>query len=327
MATNRVFESSEILSVVCTHPTTPAAGDPVRWGNRIGVALTDEGASVSGETTVQFGGVYELSVKGEAGGGNSAVSVGDAIFYTDGDTPVLNKKASGYFAGFALETVSSGATTTIKVAMADSPGSGALGSGTVGETQLAADSVVTAKIADDAVTVAKLDGNLQIGFIPLPLTAFRLIASNDIPNSGAADGGTISKDTVPKLERINGATDKQLRIAWAATEIIGITTQFAYPTDLDDGADVDVHLMYYKNANANAAMVAAVGYFEGIGDTNAGGNTASLTGTTATNVSVTIAAGNIGAAPKVATIDIVPGAHANDALYLIGAWISYVRKG
>jgi hypothetical protein len=83
-----------------------------------GVALTDEGdgGNASGYTTVDFGPrVVEVSVKGVNDSGNSAVAAGDAIFYTDEDTPVLNKKSSGVFFGFALEGVSSGETATIQV--------------------------------------------------------------------------------------------------------------------------------------------------------------------------------------------------------------------
>lgn len=314
MATNEVYDSARILKVAVSNPTTPASNDPVRWGYRIGVAMRDEDAD--GNTVVKFDGVFDLSVKGVDGGGNSAVAAGDAIFYVDGDTPKLSKKATGYFVGHALEAVGSGQTATIKVALGDSPGSGTLASGGVGTTQL----------TDAGVTAAKLSSNLARGFIRLPLTAFRLISSNDIPNSGSADGGVVSQDTVPKLERINDATDKGLRIAWAANEVIGITQQFEYPPDLDDTADVTVNLLYYKNGNTNSSMTVGVAYFEGIGDTNAGGNTAALTGTTLTEVAVTIAHANIGAHPNVATVEIVPGAHANDALYLMGAWVEYARK-
>ena len=154
MATNRRYADVSTLRVVCTNPTTPASGDPVRWGNRIGVALTDEASD--GYTTVQFRGAFDLSVKGIDGGGNSAVAAGDALFYVDGDTPKISKKSAGYFIGFADEAVGSGQTATIRVALADSPGSGALGSGTVGETQLASGAVTTAKISDANVTAAKL---------------------------------------------------------------------------------------------------------------------------------------------------------------------------
>lgn len=113
MATNKVHEEGDHLSLVCTDPTTPASGGPVRCGQIPGVALTDERAD--GTTSVQTDGVFNLSVKGIDGGGNSAVAVGDLLYYVDADTPKLSKKTSGVRFGYALAAVSSGATTTIPV--------------------------------------------------------------------------------------------------------------------------------------------------------------------------------------------------------------------
>ena len=113
MAENIIFEDGDQLSVVVTDPTTPASGDPVRMGARCGVALTAERAD--GTTTVKFDGVADLSVKGVNGAGNSAVAVGDELFYTDGDTPKINKKTTGVHFGWALEAITSGSTDTIRV--------------------------------------------------------------------------------------------------------------------------------------------------------------------------------------------------------------------
>jgi predicted RecA/RadA family phage recombinase len=114
MATNEVFEYGRKLSVVCTDPATPASGDPVLYGQRPGVALTDENTT-TGETSVQFDGVWDLSVKGIDGGGNSAVAKGDILYYVAADTPKLSKKTTGVRFGYANETVTSGATATIQV--------------------------------------------------------------------------------------------------------------------------------------------------------------------------------------------------------------------
>lgn len=321
MALNRVRKDGKHLSVICTNPTTPASGDPVRFNKFTGVALVNEsaGGNPTGYTSVDFGdSVWDVVVDDNEGTG---IAVGDIIYYHDTGTGTgsvhLNNSSTGADAvfGFALETVGANATTLINVRHID------LGfvTGLVG-------SVATANITDANVTAAKLTATMQKGFINLPLTSFRLIATNDIAASGSADGGIVSKDTAPVLERINGATDKSLRIKWVANGVVGITQMFAYPADLDDAAAVTVNLIYYKDGNTNSTMVAAVNYFEGIGDTNAGGNTAALTGTTLTKVAVTIAAGDVGASPNVATIEIVPGAHANDALYLLGCYVEYTRK-
>jgi len=71
--------------------------------------------------------------------------------------------------------------------------------------------------------------------------------------------------------------------------------------------------------------VLTVAYFEGTGDTNAGGNTAALSVTLA-EVTVSIAAGDVGAAPNVASITLLPAAHANEAVEVYAAWIEYTRK-
>ncbi len=117
MATNEIF-AEPIMSVICSHPTTPTSGQPVRLGMFTGVALTDEsgGGNASGYTTVDFGQkVWDLSVEGTDEDGNSAVAKGDALFYADADGATLTKDPTGFFFGVALEAVNSAATATINV--------------------------------------------------------------------------------------------------------------------------------------------------------------------------------------------------------------------
>lgn len=328
MATNMVRDQIDRINVVVSDPATPASGGPVRYGLLTGVALVNEGGggNIATETTVDFGArEWKLSVKGVNDSGNSAVAVGDAIFYVDADTPKLSKKSSGYFFGIAQEVVNSAATTTIRVLHIPSPGAGTLGSGTVGATNLATDSVTTVKIADDNVTAAKLTNTLATGFIPLPLAQARLIAANDLAAKNATDGGLVSLDTDPTLKRVNAATDKKLRMSWAAASVVPVTWDITYPPDLDDAANVIVHVLA---AMAGAADTPTLGinYFEGLGDTNAGGATAAITGTTITDYSRTITAANIGAYPNGASIEFVPAAHGTDALHVYAAWVEYSRK-
>lgn len=113
MAKNRVHAVGNHLSLAATDPATPASGDPLIVGQLPGVALTDERAD--GTTSIQTNGVFNLSVKGIDGGGNSAVAVGDIIYYVSADTPKLSKKATGVRFGYACAVVNSAATTTIAV--------------------------------------------------------------------------------------------------------------------------------------------------------------------------------------------------------------------
>ncbi|MBN6054523.1 DUF2190 family protein, partial [Nonomuraea sp. RK-328] len=114
MATNQVYNHGDQFDVVCTEPTTPSSGDPVLVGQLPGVALTDENAD--GTTTVKFNGVYDFPVKGETTT-NAAIAAGDILYYDSAATPhKLNKdNTNGVRFGYALEAVSSGATTTIRV--------------------------------------------------------------------------------------------------------------------------------------------------------------------------------------------------------------------
>lgn len=110
MATNIVHEDGEQLRVVCSAPTAPKSGDAVLVGQLPGVALVDEEAD--GYTTVKFNGAATLPVKGETTT-NAAVNYGDILYY---DSGVINKDSTnGVRFGYALGSVSSGATTSILV--------------------------------------------------------------------------------------------------------------------------------------------------------------------------------------------------------------------
>lgn len=316
MAKNIVFNPGYQLSVVVSDPASPVSGDPVRFGSLTGIALVDEGkgGNESTETTVNFGPyVAEHSVKAVDGSGNSAVEFGDALWYVDADTPKLSKKATGYFYGFALAEIGAGETETIQVMHVPAPGTGTLAAGSIGTPQL----------ANNGVTAGKLTASLATGIVQLPLALAREIATNDIINA-SGNGGLLASDTTPILKRLNAATDKKQVIEWAASNNDEIVWDFVYPPDLDDAAAVTVHLLA-KMGGATDTPVIAVSYFEGVGDTNAGGNTAALSASLAELV-VTISAANVGAAPNSASIGIAPGAHTNDAVQLLAAWVEYTRK-
>lgn len=112
MATNYI-QPGEVLDVTLASVTS---GDPVVVGQIPGVALTSTDGN--GKVRMATGGVFDVSVKGVDGSGNSAVAIGDRIYYTSGDTPKLGKKTSGVPFGFALEAVASAGTDTINVLLA-----------------------------------------------------------------------------------------------------------------------------------------------------------------------------------------------------------------
>jgi hypothetical protein len=290
MATNEIF-SAPILSAICTDPATPVSGDPVRVKGLVGVAVTDEsgGGNATGYTTVDFtsGKVWDLSCKAVNGDGNSAIAIGDPLYYVDADTPKISKKAAGYFVGYALEAVTSGSTDTIRVLKAAS-------------------------------------GNGRKGHHNLDITTCRIISANDIQNT--TEGGVPDGNTSPALLRVSTSTDKALRLAWAAGNSAEIQfAPWAKPEDMDEAGVITVNLLMAKDANTDTTATVAVGIFDGIGDTNAGGNTAALSTASLTKYSVTLAAADLAAGPGFLNICVTPGTHASDAIRLNAAWLEYTR--
>lgn len=110
-------QSDDLLTIAVSDPTTPASGDPVRVGGFCGVAVANKQSD--GKTVVRVRGVVNVSVKGVDGSGNSAVAIGDKLYYVDADTPKISKKATGAFFGYALGTVTSGGTAAIDVLLAN----------------------------------------------------------------------------------------------------------------------------------------------------------------------------------------------------------------
>lgn len=175
----------------------------------------------------------------------------------------------------------------------------------------------------EAVAEAVIELCTPIGFQALDLSAVKIISANDLQTT--TEGMLPDTNTDPSLARINGATDKALRLRWPAGSVVEVQFQpWVYPPDVDDGQAVTVKLLA-RMSGASDTPTIAVGYFENIGDTNAGGNTGALSSALAV-VSRTIAAGDIAAPPKVANITLTPGAHATDALEIAAAWVEYTRK-
>ena len=313
MATNiiRYLQGHFALPVVCSDPTTPATGDPVRYGELTGVALTDEGGGGNGATytTVEFGAcVVDVSVKGVDGSGNSAVAVGDTIYYVDADTPKLSKKAAGYFFGFAMETVGSGSTATINVLK--------LPAGSNIST------VGTSDISSGAITAVKLSTTLKTGFIPVSLASVREITTGAFINA-AGNGGILATDTTPILNTINGDTDGAWRLAWAASNSDAIGFQVPLPPDLDEASVVEIHLRAYMAGATDTPVISADSYFDE-GDTKVEDDSPALDATPTERI-ITIAAADVPAGAQTLSVELTPGAHTTDILYVTAIWVEYTR--
>jgi predicted RecA/RadA family phage recombinase len=97
-------------------PSGVVSGDPVVFGHIPGVALTSRDAAGNATVELPFAAVtVQVAVGGIDGSGNSAVVVGNSLYFTAGDTPKINKKTTGTRYGVALGAVDSAGSATIKV--------------------------------------------------------------------------------------------------------------------------------------------------------------------------------------------------------------------
>lgn len=183
--------------------------------------------------------------------------------------------------------------------------------------------ISTADIIANAVTAAKLTTTLATGPILLPLAQARKIVSNDIPNI-AASGGLLASDTDPKLIRVNGATDPQLRIQWAAASVIPITWSVPMPRDVDTTQPVIVNVVAGMGGATDTPVIAAA-FWPGVGGANQGGNTGALS-STLSQKTVSVAGANVGTFPKEWTVILTPAAHGTDVLNLTQCFLEYTRK-
>jgi predicted RecA/RadA family phage recombinase len=110
VAKNKV-QTGDVLNWTNASGSDVSSGDPIVIGNVPAVALVDIDNGDSG--SVNRVGVFDLEVEGADDAGDIAVAIGDRLYQETDLT--INKKASGKFFGFALETVVSGANTTINV--------------------------------------------------------------------------------------------------------------------------------------------------------------------------------------------------------------------
>jgi len=167
----------------------------------------------------------------------------------------------------------------------------------------------------------------KTGFIPIDITSAREIAGDDIQNL-AAHGGLLASDSDPSLARVNAATDKALRVIWdtaADTDEIALPP-VPMPPDLDASSNVTVHLLAAMGGATDTPTI-DIQAWDAVGDTEMGGATAAITGTTVAEYSATLAAANISGHPLgFLNLQLVPAAHTNDALHLYAAWVEYTRS-
>jgi hypothetical protein len=167
------------------------------------------------------------------------------------------------------------------------------------------------------------------GFWQLPLSGFRIIQTNNIPVlAGTPASGIMAQDTSPKYIRINAATDKGLRVQWAASTAIEITTEnLLTPPDMDVTKASSLNLIASMGGATDTPTVTA-NVFPGLGGVDFGAASGAITGTTIAVYPIALAANKFGGfgATGFASISLTPGAHTTDVLNLYGVYLQYQKQ-
>ena len=182
--------------------------------------------------------------------------------------------------------------------------------------------------------IATFDGANQRIYIAerrsviIPLSAFRELASDDIPAVAIASGGSgiMGKDSTPNFEAVNGATDRAQQLQWAAANVDKISASLMLPVDCDGTRAMGVELIAGKTGATDTVAMSISAWFDR-GDTEVTGTSANLAnGTGAALAEVAIAAADVPDVPGQMTLVIFPGTHANDTVELYGVRVNYWSK-
>ena len=157
--------------------------------------------------------------------------------------------------------------------------------------------------------------------IDIPLENLRESSSDALLNI-AANGGLLATDTTPTFNYTNGATDSALRLGWAAANVDPLIFQVGIPSDYDEASDITFYVLAAMAGTTDTPTLTLATFFD-VGDTAVADTTAAVTGVTAARYAATIAAADIPAAAMTASIEITPGAHGTDILYIYAVWMEY----
>jgi len=160
------------------------------------------------------------------------------------------------------------------------------------------------------------------GFIPIPLTSLREVADCAVGNI-AANGGVLASDTTPLLgPAVDSPLDGCQVVSWAASNNDAVMFQVPLPPDLNEAADLVLHMRIKSAGTTNAVGFTSKAFFnegdtvvEDTGQTN-------QTATWAEKL-LTIAAADVPAGAQTLTVQLTPVAHTTDIMYLSALWLEY----
>jgi hypothetical protein len=145
------------------------------------------------------------------------------------------------------------------------------------------------------------------------------MTTSAVPNT-AADAGVLSANTTPIFNTFNADTDSAQHLSWVADDVDAVGFQTALP---DRSTDLELHILCEMSGSTpwDSCTIAADTFFD-VGDTKVEDTVVCDDGTV-TDRTLTIAAADIPFLAKTVSIELTPGAHANDALYVFALWLEF----
>lgn len=171
--------------------------------------------------------------------------------------------------------------------------------------------------------IVALQAAAVIGMLPIPLDSFRAADGTSLTafNDGVAHGFAVSEG---------------LMYRWnpSAVALAPIWTTIALPPDLDDAADINVHVLASRIGSSDTTVVLTMAaFFQTVAaaftaDADAGGNTGAINAATTVvqEVSRAIAAADVPAAPCSLSLSIIPSAALDaDDLNIHAVWLEFTK--
>lgn len=193
MATNFIQDGNKILMPTAT---TMVAGAPFVTGSyQPCVLLTNAASTAPYNATVQTEGIFDLSVKGYNGSGNTAIAIGDAVYWSALDTPTLSVNSARTFFGIALEAVDSGATSTIKVRLQQ--GVQGIGAAQVKQQYLSSNTYETFQVQpvcvqNDGTAASGTNGEVNVAAFEKNVFEYFIIGTQTLVAPTIAAGGLLA---------------------------------------------------------------------------------------------------------------------------------------
>ncbi len=316
MATGTITDSIQnARTLILAHTAEVEAGDIIVSNGNVLVAINDALANVI-NSYVYLGKAIMPKVTG------TSFAPGDRCYWDASAGKMTKVTVATTLAGICLEAAGTSATEIVMVIFPNhvlAPPASDVSISDAG--QFTAHTDVEAALQEIYQHLKSIQG-----FIPVPLTSFRELAAGVFINA-AGNGGVLAIDTTPILSMIGDGD--AMRLAWAAGNTDQIAAQVILPPDVDLTANLVVHFLTSKDADANTVHMDGEAYFgESDVDCFPSAAAANLIALAKAELTATILAADLPPNQTNAnmTLVLMPEAHAGDAVYLHAAWIEYKRK-